>query len=230
MDQESTIERALRQAPRQLVAADAAALLALQSRVLERQPPGTMRQRSGDELASYLDGRAGLALGILAGSQLVAAALLRLPAGDDPMAQLPMPQVPLDDWPAATSLLESAMVHPSWRGLGLQRRLIAARRRAALDAGRRWVCAGVALRNPISLHNLLANGLAIVGMRRLPHGTEEVDVFGLLQPADGTRLASDPGDARAHDIADTGAHQAALAAGYIGVALDAGAVAWRRAV
>lgn len=105
-------------------------------------------------------GPAGVTLGVFDGPRLVAYAMLGLPTPQDPNN--------LGHWfglappnCARVAHVASCMVLPSHQGLGLQRRLLAARFRLALDYGRS-ICIGmISLHNHISRQNLLREGFHI---------------------------------------------------------------------
>jgi hypothetical protein len=133
--------------------------------------------------------------------------------------------VPEDDWPLYACFLENTMVLPAARGRDYQRILLDIRFSHAASTKMRWVCAGVQFRNFVSWANLLAKGMAIVGMR-FDLG---YPVIGLLRSLDARALTHDSSDQvsiRAHDLSQ---HQAALQDGYIGVRLASdGAVIYQQ--
>jgi GNAT superfamily N-acetyltransferase len=214
---------------RQLTVADLTDIIELQEAVTAGLPVGFIRSKTESELLAYLDGTLGVAYGvvergIVEGAALLAMALLRIPDENHPNNGLPFPLVPAEDWPLCACFLENTMVLPAARGRGYQRTLLDARLSRAASAKMRWICAGVQLQNSVSWANLLAEGMAIAGIRFDPG----YPVIGVLGSFDAL-LTSDPSDqvsVRAHD--HTG-HQAALQDGYIGVGLARdGAVLYQR--
>jgi GNAT superfamily N-acetyltransferase len=204
--------------------ADLARVEALQAEVARGLPPGFLWPRPAGDLAAMLDGTRGATFGILEGSRLVAAGMLRLPSADHPNVGPPLGPVPEGDMPHRAAFLESTMVRPEARGRGCQRTLIEARRAHAVAAGMRWLCAGVRLANARSWANLLACGLVIAGWRDDPGWL----LIGLARPLAGPELVTDPGDARRVELPDEAGHRAALDDGYLGVRLAQAAVVYER--
>lgn len=79
----------------------------------------------------------------------------------------------------------------------------------------RWACAGVRLDNRVSWANLLAAGMAIVGLRCDPG----YPVHGLLRGLGASTLQTDADDRIAVGALDAAGHRVASQAGYIGVRL-----------
>jgi GNAT superfamily N-acetyltransferase len=212
---------------RRLSLADLPALIELRATVMAGLPPGFVWPRTEAQLRAYLDG-AGAAFGV-SGSDgaLDACALLRFPGAGRANPTPAFPLVPGADWPLRACGLEGTVVRPAVRGRGLQRALVDARLACAAQAGMRWTCAGVRLENAVSWANLLARGLAIVGMRSDPG----YPILGLLRPLGPRALWTDPGDRVLVGVADAARHRAVLDAGYIGVRLEADeSVAYERLV
>jgi GNAT superfamily N-acetyltransferase len=201
---------------RQLGIADLADVLALQAEVSADLPAHFIGSKSESDLRGYLYGTHGVAYGMVAGDTLLAAALLRLPDAAHPNAKgdPPFPLVPEADWPCHAAFLENAMVLPAARGRGYQRALLDVRMFRAAASGMRWICSGCNLRNAASWSNLLARGMAIVGL--LDRG---FPLIGLLAAVDAAMLVSDPRDRVAVAAQDQAGHQAVLRDGYIGVRL-----------
>lgn len=209
---------------RRLTIDDLGDALALQRSVGDRLPAGYLFPKTDDELRAYLDGPRGAAWGIGSVGGLRAVALLRLPAPDQTFSGPPFPLVPAGEI-GLTCFLENTIVHPEERGRGHHRALLDARFAAAGALGKRWICAGVHLENRRSWSNLLAAGLAIVGMRR----DLGYPVIGLLRPADRGVLATDAGIDRQVAVEDVAAHDAALRDGWVGLLLlPDGRVLYRR--
>jgi GNAT superfamily N-acetyltransferase len=194
---------------------DLARVLQLQQAVLPTVQPGHMRLRGPDELATYLNGTAGLGFGVVEGDALVAMTLLRVPGARRPSAGAPYPRVPPADWPLDTAMVEGILVHPAARGRGHQRALVARCRDAAATIGMRWLCAAVHAGNEISLRNMLRVGFAATGVRQIAPGP----MLALLMAADGTPLATDPDDEAHCDLHDPDDLQACFAQGYTGLAV-----------
>jgi ribosomal protein S18 acetylase RimI-like enzyme len=213
-----------RQAPRPVLLAprDLAAINALHA-AAGPLPPGFLQPKTDAELLARLAGQQGAAHGIFLDGRLAACALLRLPDPAHPNPPPGFPLVPPADWPLLACGMEHALVHPEARGRGLQRALLAARLEHAARMGMRWAFAGVRLANQASWRNLLRAGFAIAGQRH-DFGAA---LLGLLRPVTAP-LATGADDARRVAPQDAAGHDAALAAGLVGVALDlAGDVIYR---
>lgn len=213
------------QAPRPILLApsDLAAIHALHA-AADPLPPGFLQPKTDAELLAHLAGQGGAAHGIVLDGRLVACALLRLPDAAHPNPSPGFPLVPKADWKLLACGMEHALVHPDARGRGFQRALLAARLVHAARAGMRWACAGVRLANQASWRNLLAAGFAIAGQRH----DFAAPLLGLLRPV-AAPLATGMDDARRVAPQDAAGHDAALAAGLVGVALDeTGDVIYRR--
>jgi hypothetical protein len=149
---------------RQLTTADLPDIVKLHEAVVEQLPAGFIRPKTENELRSYLDGTLGVAYGII-GNGLLAASLLRVPNENHPNDGIPFPLVLEEDWPRYACFLDNTMVLPAARGRGYQRILVDVRFSYAASIKMRWICAAVQVRNFVSWANLLAKGMAIVGMR-----------------------------------------------------------------
>lgn len=209
--------------PRLLTPNDLPAVLALGQAAGGALPPGFLVPRSEAEIAARLAGEHGAVFGIVEQGVLLAMAMLRMHHPGEPQ-RLRFPMVPEADWPQGCCGMEHALVHPASRGRGFQRALLAARLAHAATVGARWAIAGTRLANAASWRNLLAQGFAIVGQRH----DMGAPVFGLLRGVTAP-LATWPDDLLRVDAEDATGHDAALAAGLVGVALGAdGRVPYRR--
>jgi GNAT superfamily N-acetyltransferase len=154
---------------RTLTAADLPALHRLHDDVLRALPdPSLFRLFGGAErfLADHLGAR-GRSLGVFARNGLIAYGALTRPTAAD-----------LDNyagdlgWPperaSRVALLSAAMVHPSQRGQGLHRTLIAGRIRLAADLGAPELLVRAAPVNAVSRRTLLSHGFAVawLGVQR----------------------------------------------------------------
>ena len=208
----------------QLRVADLARIAALQDAVTEVLPVGFIRSKTESELLTYLDGTQGAAYGLVEGTALLAMSLLHIPDVKHPNGGLPFPLVPEEDWPLYACFLENTLVLPGARGRGYQRTLIDARLSYAASTRMKWICAGVHLQNSVSWANLLAKGMAIVGIR-FDFG---YPVIGLLSSLGTPTLTSDSSDQIRVIANDHTQHQAALQNGYIGVRRSDGLVIYER--
>jgi predicted GNAT superfamily acetyltransferase len=201
---------------RRLSPADADAIHDLQRDVTATLQEGFLRFKEEYEQAMYLDGTVGAAFGIFDGEKLSAMALVRIPSVEHPNHLEPLPRImPKADWPLHTAILENAMVAPHARGRGYQRALVDARVAYARKAGMRWIGGGARVGNVVSWRNLLASGLAIVGLR-VNGGNAFI---GLLKSMEQDALRSNLTNRRLVPAHDTDAHLRALEAGYVGTQL-----------
>jgi len=200
---------------RKLNNADLREILAIQEAVLPDLPEGFIFPKDEAQLCTYLDGTRGVAFGIAQGGTLAAISLLRLPsaAEPNPATPFPFPLVPEADWPRHASFVEYTLVRPEARGRGYHGALWEVRVSHAAGAGMRWLCAGVALENVVSWGNLLAKGMAVVGMRT----DLGYPLIGLLKPLRRPPLRGNPRESVEVPLRETSRHRALLGAGYIGV-------------
>jgi GNAT superfamily N-acetyltransferase len=211
---------------RQLNPGDLDAIRRLQRDVRAVLPAGVLQCKDEHELTPYLDGTMGAAFAIF-DRALQAMALVRVPSAAHHNLLPPLPFVPLENDIATlyTAVLEHAMVHPATRGRGYQRKLVDVRAAHAKAHGMQWLGAGVQLGNVASWRNLLASGLAIVGIRM----REGRAYIGLLRPLSENALVSSTADRRLVRADDADAHLRAQEAGYIGTRLTfSGLVVYQR--
>lgn len=213
--------------PRRLTPDDLPDLIELHKAVSAGLPAGFIQSRTEDELRAYLDGQRGVAYGIVEGKALVAMSLLLLPgAGHTPNGP-PFPRVPQQDWPGRACFLEGAMVLAAARGRGYQRKLLDVRLVHAASARMRWACAAARLENRVSWANLLAGGMAIVGLR----SDAGYPLLGLLRPLGASAWQTDADDRIPVGALDAAGHRAASQNGYIGVRLSGhGSVIYQRLI
>jgi GNAT superfamily N-acetyltransferase len=226
---------------RTLTLADLNEVLQLQQLAIAGLPAGFVRPRSAPDLAGFLEGRLGAAVGILERDALVAMSLLILPDGKTPTESLDAEiekrgvsiaaglraRLSEEDWGFSTCFLANALVHPAARGRGYQRLMIAARLKHAAAARMKWAFAGVHLENAASWRNLLAHEMAAVMVSPDPRHP----LIGLLRGFGSAALATDARASISVCAADAAQHQAALQRGYIGTHLGPdGAVIYRKLV
>jgi predicted GNAT superfamily acetyltransferase len=197
---------------RQLVMADFDAVSALQNEVAAATPSGFLRVKTVAEINAFLNGEIGAGFGIFNNTRLLAMGFIRTSMADHPYQGPPFPRVPKEDWPNNSAFLENTIVAPTARGRGFQRALIDLRTAHAKAAGARLVCSGAHLGNKISWRNLLASGMAIVGIRV----TNGQAVIGLLKSFDDNALRSSITNLRLVAADDTDGHLDAMERGYIG--------------
>lgn len=201
---------------RRLVTTDFAAVARLQSEVAETVPKSFLRNKTSEELHAFLtddiNNKIGAGFGIFEHGKLLAMGFVRTSMVNHPYQGPPFPRVPKEDWPNHAAFLENTIVAPTERGRGFQRTLIDLRTAHAKAAGARLVCAGVHLGNEVSWRNLLASGMAIVGIR-LTNGHA---VIGLLKSFDDNALRSSMTNLRLVAAQNTDGHLDAMEHGYIG--------------
>ncbi|WP_197034864.1 GNAT family N-acetyltransferase [Herbaspirillum sp. RV1423] len=198
---------------RLLLPEDQALWSALRDDVLGALPDPDCYVRERDEQEFLLDHCAsgGETIGVFHRDALVAYAMLGLVAPDDP-DHLGRALGMNASERGATAHLASCMVRHDWRGLGLQRALLAARLALARSHGRHLCIAAVSLHNHSSRHNMLRFGMHLAwagdlnGLRRQ---ITLIDLHGELS------TASD--DNRLIDSQDLAGQQQAFADGYVGV-------------
>ena len=157
---------ALPVAVRQCGPADAAAFYALQNEVRAAMPhPEQFVPDTRENITAYL--AHDLCLGVFDGEQLGAYFILRYCGQSEHnyAAFLGIPQAEWDHWANA----DSAVVHPDWRGNGLQRKLLEAAL-PLLPESITHLGATVSPANPYSLSNALACGFTIRARREMYGG------------------------------------------------------------
>lgn len=145
---------------------DAAAFYALQNEVRAAMPhPEQFVPDTLENIADYL--RTGVCIGAWQQGRLGAYLILRLCGQSDEnyAAFLGVPQSQWQHWANA----DSAVVHPDWRGNGLQRKLLEAAL-PLLRPGIVGIGATVSPENQYSLNNALACGFAIAARREMYGG------------------------------------------------------------
>ena len=146
--------------------ADAAAFYALQNEVRAAMPhPEQFVPDTQENITAYL--AHDLCLGVFDGERLGAYFILRYCGQSEHnyAAFLGIPQAEWDHWAKA----DSAVVHPDWRGNGLQRKLLEAAL-PLLRPGIVGIGATVSPENQYSLRNALACGFTIAARREMYGG------------------------------------------------------------
>lgn len=146
--------------------ADAAAFFALQNEVRAAMPhPEQFVPDTQENITAYL--AHDLCLGVFDGERLGAYFILRYCGQSEHnyAAFLGIPQAEWDHWANA----DSAVVHPDWRGNGLQRKLLEAAL-PLLRPGIVGIGATVSPENQYSLNNALACGFVIADRREMYGG------------------------------------------------------------
>jgi len=207
---------------RSLSAADLPALHCLHEDVLRALPdPALFRLFGGAErfLADHLGAR-GRSVGVFEQERLVAYGSLTRPAAED------LDNYAVDlGWPpgraGGVALLSAAMVHPSQRGQGLHRALIAHRIELARDLGAPELLVRAAPANAVSRRTLLSHGFAVAWLGVQREGSLR---HILWRPIEGPAWTPPPSGepafswVAAEDLAE---QQRLLSQGWIGVRMGA---------
>ncbi len=148
---------------RSLTLSDADTLLAFRRTIFSGLPDPDFVLPETDEIQwceSRLSGN-GTCIGLFEPTgALVAYASMYCPLQFTPHCSIPATCLPQSAWPQV-AIIDSCMVHPQYRGNGLQRSLIRARFKTA-EQLERFLC--ISLTSPIndpSRHNLMSSGLSI---------------------------------------------------------------------
>ena len=145
-----------------LVQDDFAQWIALRDHVLQALPDPDMYVRESDEQA-FFDAHAnssGQTIGVFAGDALIAYSMVGFPDAGDADNLGAVTGMPRALWDQVAHI-SSCMVHPAWRGNGMQRTLLAVRLAMAQSQGRPYCMGMVSLRNHRSRHNLMRLGMHI---------------------------------------------------------------------
>ena len=151
---------------RRCTPAEAPAVFALQNEVRAAMPhPEQFVPDTLENITGYL--RTGICIGAWQQRRLGAYLILRLCGQSDEnyAAFLGVPQSQWQHWANA----DSAVVHPDWRGNGLQRKLLEAAL-PLLRPGIVGIGATVSPENQYSLNNALASGFTIAARREMYGG------------------------------------------------------------
>lgn len=161
-------------------------------------------------------GERGVTLGLEAEGRLIGCAILGLPLPGMPafVEDLPQPRPAIE----ATAHMASCMVHPDFRGNGLQRLLVTLRTLHALGAGRPHLFSRVALSNPRSLSNLLAGGF-LVRRVLVMHASGRLRYL-LHRDLGAAPPAWVPGSERVFAVPEVEEQKAVIDAGWIGCSVE----------
>ena len=102
------------------------------------------------------------ALGVTTRKGLIAYSIIHFPglARDNLGRDIGLPERELEK----VAHLQAAMVHPAYRGNGLQRKMAAQHQKVIKNLGCEHVCCTISPWNPYSLRNMLASGFGIRGL------------------------------------------------------------------
>ena len=151
---------------RRCTAAEAPAVYALQNEVHAAMPhPEWFVTDTLENITDYIANS--LCIGVWQGSRLGAYLTLHY-CGQQPGNYASFLGVPPEEWPHWANA-DSAVVHPDWRGNGLQRKMLEAAL-PLLPEGITHLGATVCPENPYSLNNALASGFTIRARREMYGG------------------------------------------------------------
>jgi ribosomal protein S18 acetylase RimI-like enzyme len=102
-------------------------------------------------------------IGVIAEGSLIAYSLIYIPGkeGENLGRDVGLPEEELE----RLAHLQAAVVHPAYRGNGLQKRMSAAHLRVIEGMGLEHVLCTVSPKNPFSLRNVFSNGFVIRGLK-----------------------------------------------------------------
>ena len=194
---------------------DLPALEAFRAFIFDRLPDIDAYFPETPDFAGLHLGERGVTLGLEADGRLIACAILGLPQPGMPafVDDLPQPRPAV----TATAHMASCMVHPDFRGNGLQRLLVGMRTFHALGAGRTHLFSRVALSNPLSLSNLLAGGFVVRRVLVMHSGRLR---YLLHRDMGAGRPAWTPGSERVIAVPEIEEQRAVIEAGWVGAAVD----------
>lgn len=102
-------------------------------------------------------------IGVRVEESLAAYSIIRIPGHDQDNLGRDIGLA--EDELASVAHLQATVVHPAFRGNGLQRRMAAAHLHVIEDLGFKHVCCTVSPKNPASLGNIIRSGLVIRALR-----------------------------------------------------------------
>jgi ribosomal protein S18 acetylase RimI-like enzyme len=102
-------------------------------------------------------------IGVRVKESLAAYSIIRIPGRDQDNLGRDIGLA--EDELASVAHLQATVVHPAFRGLGLQRKMAASHLRVIKDLGFEHVCCTVSPKNPASLANIIGSGLMVKGLR-----------------------------------------------------------------
>lgn len=139
---------------------DIPCLLTLQQTIIDNLPAKHkthITHRSAQQMNDYIQHK-GCIIGLYDQGQLIASSILDLPMVKSDVDFDPKLGIVL---PEEIALLRGTMVHPNYRGMGLQKNLIQIRIQHANTLGRNTLISEVDIFNVASLKSLLSQGLDI---------------------------------------------------------------------
>lgn len=138
-------------------------MMALQEQVVIGLPDPNLFMPIDEEFVVKHIRHAGVAFGLSDGDRLIAYGLLIVPASDENLSR-ELPACEID--PKDVAHMEGCVVHPAYRGLGIQRRLTQLRLQFALEKGIGHVLSTISPKNLHSLHNHInCNGFKVRNLK-----------------------------------------------------------------
>jgi ribosomal protein S18 acetylase RimI-like enzyme len=125
-------------------------MMALQEQVVMGLPDQHLFVPIDEEFVVKHVREAGAAFGVSDGDQLIAYGLLTVPASAENLSR-DLPHCEIN--PQDVAHMESCVVHPAYRGLGIQRQLTQLRLRFAMEKGIGHILMTISPKNFHSLHN-----------------------------------------------------------------------------
>lgn len=208
-----------------LRATDIQLMIDLQQTVLDNLPSHKkhfIAKRSKEDFLKFIQG-GGQIIGLKEGEDLVAYSIVEFPAsietsGFDTSINIENIQ--------ETAFLKSTLVHPDFRGLGLQKTLIDARLEQAALADKTWAICEVDIQNAASIKNLLGKGFTIRDSGISPvDGMPAVYMYKNLKTAMPANLNNN--SLQLVPVEDWKKHEALLSNGHIGIDYFDGFITYR---
>jgi len=134
-------------------------ILELQDRITQDLPAPEIFRLLEDDYFSEIFRLDRAVIGVTTEDGLIAYSIIRLPgdAEDNLGRDIGLPETDLDK----VAHLQATVVHPAYRGMGLQRRMARAHLEVIEDLGYEHVCCTVSPKNPVSLGNIISSGFVI---------------------------------------------------------------------
>ncbi len=138
-------------------------ILNLQDMIAQGLPSSEIFRLHDEDYFRSLVGSERSVIGVIVGGYLIAYSLIFIPGeGTENLGRdIGLPEDELK----SVAHLQAAVVHPDYRGNGLQRRMGAAHLRVIDEKGFEHILCTVSPKNPFSLRNVLSNGFVVRGLK-----------------------------------------------------------------
>jgi len=200
---------------RKLILDDLSEIKEIQSVILKSSGSEFIYPKSEEHFLNCIYSNSSTVFGLVIDKKIVAIGVLNIQRENQRNKASRFKIIPDEEWRYHSCFIESAMVLPEYRGIGFQKRLIDVRIAAAINAGKKWLCAGVKFRNYGSWKNLLSKGFIIVGYRL----ERDHLIFGLTRKLTEIDLQFDCGTYTIVALSDEQGHRDALDNGLFGIDL-----------